>query len=235
MLVQLSNQIDNGAYAPNPVTIVNGNQSAVVGSHLHRNGMLAAGGSLQLRQNNSNLVLGQLTLAHMAAFDDLLVSYAQAPTTYRNIKHNQEWQGIYNFAMRPISYSDKVGGLHQVVEATIPCRQCGIVLPFKLVSIDHSHAQAGSELAPIFKFFRALGLTNQSPSGQKGQQFSNMAASVGGSFAGDNSSSLNPVGVIIFSMFRNSGYWTNLKALTMHNFINLRPVCSFCNPSLGNH
>jgi len=236
MLRTLAPSIDNGNFAlPNPVTILSTGEAPVAGFHLHRNGQLATGGTCQLRQNGSNAVQGQITLANMEAIDHILVTYSKSPTTYRNIKHEQYWQAIYHHAMRLVSYVDKEGTLRQQSELTIPCRQCGLVLPFKLVTIDHSAAQKGNALDPIFKFFRALGLTNQDPSGPKGQTMSYMAGNVGGTFGGNGNYCLNPVGIIYFSLFRNSGYWNNLKALTLHNFLNLRPVCSFCNPSLGVH
>jgi hypothetical protein len=52
---------------------------------------------------------------------------------------------------------------------------------------------------------------------------------------GDGNAELNPVGTIVFSLFRGNIYYNNLKSFSMHHFVNLRRVCSHCNPSVGVH
>jgi hypothetical protein len=136
-----------------------------------------------------------------------------------------------------IPYIDKDGNLASRLEWTVPCRQCGLLLHEKLMSVDHVKAQAGDPLDPIFKLFRSVGYTEQNPTGNKGRAvLANAGISVGGRVGGGSGAyELNPVGSIVFSLFRGGSYWTNLQNLSMHHFMNLRPVCSFCNPSLGTH
>lgn len=236
MIDQICHNIDNGNYAPGVMTITNQGETALGHLHFHVTAALHGGGTIQLRQNGSNAVTGGLTLAQMMVFEDYLLTSAHSPTTYRNIKNNLDWQGFYSYGIRTIPYADKGGNIYYKNKMTVPCRECGVLLHEKLVTIDHYHAKKGDPLDPVFKIFRAVGYTNQLPSGLKGQTVhTNIYASVGGLNGGDDSYSLNAPGIIVYSLFRSSGYHQNLLNLAMHHFINLRPVCSHCNPSLGVH
>ncbi len=236
MIDQICQGIDNGTYAPGVITITDQGESPVGHLHLHATGPLHGGGTIQLRQNGSNVVTGGLTLAQMTAFDDFLLNSAQSPTTYRNIKKNLDWQGLYGYATRTIPYADKGGNVYYKNKMTVACRECGILLHEKLVTIDHYHAKKGDPLDPVFKIFRSVGYTNQLPAGVKGQTVhTHIHALVGGLNGGNNTYSLNAPGIIVYSLFRSSGYYQNLVNLAMHHYINLRPVCSHCNPSLGVH
>ena len=195
------------------------------------------GGHIQLRQNGVNHVLGQINLAQMMIFESFLLNYGATASTYRNVKNNPDWQGLYNYATRPVSYCDKYGTVTTKNESSVPCRECGVLLHSKLVTIDHTNARKGDPLDPVFKLFRAVGYSEQAPTGPKGTMvMQHMSTGMGGNNgAGNGHYSLNPIGVIVFSLFRNSAYYNNLLSLSMHHFVNLRPVCSHCNPSLGVH
>ncbi len=111
------------------------------------------------------------------------------------------------------------------------------MIHYKLVTIEHFKAQASPPLSPVFRLFKAVGYTEQQPGGMKGQSLGNdFAAGGGGNLVGLNGNAeLNPVGIIVFSLFRGSRYYDNLKDICMHHIVYLRPVCSHCNPSLGVH
>jgi len=42
---------------------------------------------------------------------------------------------------------------------TVPCHDCGLVLPLRNIEIDHQRPVAGSTTEPVCKVFRAMGLT----------------------------------------------------------------------------
>ena len=78
------------------------------------------------------------------------------------------------------------------------------MIHYKLVTIEHFKAQASPPLSPVFRLFKAVGYTEQQPGGMKGQSLGNdFAAGGGGNLVGLNGNAeLNPVGIIVFSLFR---------------------------------
>ena len=235
MVERICALIDGGTYGPDAYTINARGESRLNNIHLGKAGVLTTGGTLQLLRNGTNQLLGQLTLAQMQVFDRFLIEFSKTPTTYRNIKYDQQWKNLYDFATRAVNYVDKDGTATTKMEETVPCRECGLILPIKLISVDHQKAKSGEALDPVFKIFRAIGYAEQHPGGHKGQQIlAHFAADAGGAtLQGSGKYELNAAGVIVFSIFRSSGWYQNLKDLSMHHLVNLRPVCAFCNSSLG--
>lgn len=161
--------------------------------------------------------------------------------TYRNVKTVPEWQAVY--AVKPLLFQKELDKKTRAwgsvwLDAT-PCRECGIVLPLAILTVDHQKAQAGGGTAAIARVFRGLGLTIGSPTGVKGlatQQ--TYAAGLGGNaFAKqskDDKSSMNNAGVIYYTVFKEAKALPQLEEACLHHFLNLRPVCGPCNSSLRN-
>lgn len=233
MLEKMCEQLANGTY-PNTVWDIGPKGDKLVPNH-----NLAIGGNqvhLLKAAGFNQQTLESLTAAQLQSFDQILLDTSKSPTVYATIKNDPNWQAIYNYAIRPVAYVDKSGTLETKLEATMPCRACNLVLPFRQITVDHSYAQKSDPIDPIFKYFRAVGYTMQNPTGDKGiAMLKSVARLVGGSSKGSTGEyELSYAGMIVYSLFRNGPWFNNLKQLTLHNFVNLRPTCLICNSSKGN-
>lgn len=232
MLEKMCEQLANGTY-PTAVWDIGPKGDKLVLNHA-----LAAGtNEVQLFKSSGFKTekLDSLTAIHLQKFEEILLETSKNPTMYATIKNDPNWQAIYNYGMRPVSYMDKGGTLETRLEPTMPCRECNLLLPFRQITIDHSYAQKSDPIDPIFKFFRAVGYTMQNPTGAKGREMlKSVAHLVGGSSKGSTGEyELSYAGMIVYSLFRNGPWFNNLKQLTLHNFVNLRPTCLICNSSKG--
>jgi len=232
MLTAVCSQIDNGLELPKPYTIHNFSVEQLKNSRLFLTRALAKGGALQL-QKSSGSVLGQVQLKHLTAFENFLVDKSKTKDSYRDIKADAEWQDIYDYAVREVRYLQN-GHEIRKLENTVPCSECGVILPAKLVSVDHQRAQARDPYEAVYKIFKAVGYTEQGQIGTKARRvFADWGEQVGGRDSGSGQRTLNSTGVLVFSLLYGTGYKSNLKQLSMHHFVNLRPVCPHCNSSLG--
>jgi hypothetical protein len=125
-------------------------------------------------------------------------------------------------------------------ENTVPCYDCGLILPEKLITIDHQRPQAGQADEAVVKAFRALGLAKGGPKGPKGTAISaSWAGKVGGltgqsSQSQDERYSTNEIGNIYLSLVILANEWGTLQNVCLHNIVNLRPLCSECNSPTRN-
>jgi hypothetical protein len=209
------------------------------GSETQERGLVLSrnGDAVGIQAVRGQKVWASINREQVAKFEDILCDDATSPSTYQNVKNKRPWKEFYSFQMRNVNYISRDGTESIQVKLTGPCRQCGVVLPDSLLTIDHQRAQAGDKLAPVYTLFRAIGYSQAAPPGPKGQQYRRLhAADIGGELApGGGLDELNYPGMIVYSLFKGAGYYDNLKELSMHHFINLRPVCLFCNSSLGKH
>jgi hypothetical protein len=185
---------------------------------------------------------------------DMMVMYAKlvdqtshAATTYANVKASEFWRSLYGVASRPIAYIEAGGPVNRGVDS-VPCTECGLLLPLTHITIDHQRPQAGGELEAVLKVLRTLGLTMEGPKGQKGrlvqehlfrgaplaavQTRPNRPAAVGVSL--DARYTLTETGAVFLSVCNAAGALPELKSRCMNNFLNLAPRCQPCNSSRGN-
>jgi hypothetical protein len=175
---------------------------------------------------------------------------AYARTTYASVKEDVLWQKLYNLQVRQIAYIENDQDVTKF-EPTMPCMQCGIVLPERLLTIDHQRPQAGGHLEAVVKNFRACGLTQEGPRGAKGQMIlqhlrgqlhfdlitpvpTRPNRPVLGGASVDARYTLSDEGAVLYSIVVAADCEEELKMRCMNSPINLTPLCQPCNSARGN-
>lgn len=178
-----------------------------------------------------------ITLAHVTAFVNFIRNNSFATGQHRQVLNNVAWRTFYHVGPRVLTWIGQTGlPLAPAPNGdTVPCFDCGLVLPLRNIEIDHQRPQAGNRHEPVAKVFRALGLTVDGPGGDKGVNvFANHGASVAGlasANTGNHASkyTLNDVGQIYYTIADWSGVLLVMEEACMNHFVNLRPLCSACN------
>jgi hypothetical protein len=234
------------------VTIVSGHETGV---HTRRIRIAANGTTAQLQSRPPGAAMGSpwadivgatVTRPQMVAFVNFLENNSYAAGHHRNVLNNAVWRVFYNYAARPLAYIDNANvAVVKPHEASLPCFDCELVLPVRNIQIDHQRPQAGNPVEPVCKVFRSLGLTLEAATGPKGLHFGGVhMASVGGvaGIAGAAPGSpgkytLSDRGQIYFTIADWCGLVdppSELDEACMNHVINLRPLCSNCNPANRN-
>lgn len=89
--------------------------------------------------------------------------------TWLDAKAN--WKRMYPHASRSVPYMDNTGALINKSQPTMPCHNCGVVLPFEFLQVDHQKPQSDTDGLHILKMLRVLGGTTATPTGSKGLAF----------------------------------------------------------------
>ncbi len=156
---------------------------------------------------------------------------------HRDVLQEAQWRGLYHVGQRVLSY---LGGdglpLHPApMTDTVPCADCGLVLPLRNIQIDHQRPFAGNDCEPVCKVFRAMGLTVGGPDGRKGGAVvAAYAAQVGGQQGPANATkgdkyTLSDRGAIFYTLVNWAGKSMLLEERCLNHIINLRPLCGACN------
>jgi hypothetical protein len=170
------------------------------------------------------------------AFMGYIIDWSTGATVYTNIAANQQWRQFYASKNRPIVYEDSVGQTSFKMEGSVPCVDCRMAVRENLITVDHQRPQAGNDLEPICKVFRAVGLTIAGPGGRKGIAVAGGLATKitggpipasGGSM--DDRHSLNLAGAIYLTLIEGIGKTAEFKSMCLNHFVNLRPLCHSCN------
>ena len=193
----------------------------------------------KIGQNWQNVAGAAVTLAQANQFDTIM-GYTYA--AHRDVLvNNAQWRAIYNVANRALFYIDHTNAqVHKPGEDSVPCHDCGLVCRLDAtITIDHQRPQAGNELEPVCKVFRAMGLTIDGPTGRKGTHgtVAGWPAAVGGLASANVGTlnakyTLNNIGKIYYTLIQWSNPAGNYRALVedcMNHIMNLRPLCSACN------
>jgi hypothetical protein len=183
---------------------------------------------------------GAVTAAQVSAFFNFIESDETSfkASNYRKVKENKLWLATYDVEENVAwTYSKKTGKQIQM-ETVMACRKCGVMLPVRNLTIDHTVPQAADGNLAIARVFRGLGLTLGGPKGEKNKTaVQTYAATVGGLAKNVGSwterYSLNEPGSIYYSMVKAANQLQDLRTRCLHNTLNLRPVCGPCNSSLG--
>lgn len=160
------------------------------------------------------------------------------------VKTNAEWCRIYQKANYQLPKMDSSGTVTQTATEAIPCHNCGWVVPMAMVQVDHHMPQADGKWLYTLKMARALGLTNNGPTGGKGM------AIIAGTLStltlnpkGRDSSynhllnptpkakfELNEKGSAFFSLLASvQGGLDIVQSKCKNNILNLVPLCGECN------
>ena len=209
-------------------------------------GFLGSLTSLELRDyanNNKPIVKATITGQQ---FDNFLKFFegelSFTANNYRDVKTLPLWLSTYEVTDKLWEVRHKQHGSMAQLEPATFCRVCGLLLPLKVLTVDHQKAQAAESSVPIVRVFRGLGLTSGGPktdqvTRKNKKAVDAYAASVGGQTAqpgnlGDRTT-LNNAGIIYYSVFKAANLEAGLGEKCLHHYLNLRPVCGRCNSQLG--
>jgi len=202
--------------------------------------------SLELKDytnNNKPTVKAKITGQQFDKFLDFFEGELSfAASNYRDVKKLPLWRSTYGVTDILWEVWHKQHGKMGQSEPVTFCRVCGLLLPLKVLTVDHHKAQAAESSVPIVRVFRGLGLTSGGPktfqvTGKNKKAVDAHAASVGGRTAlpggiGERTT-LNEAGIIYFSVFKAAKLEAALGEKCLHHYLNLRPVCGPCNSQLG--
>lgn len=155
------------------------------------------------------------------------------------------WLALYQHADRSIGFMDSAGTVAPRPVKTLPCHNCGIVIPVDCIQVDHYMPQAGGEDLYTLKVLRALGLTKMAPSGSKGlrvasgNRLSGMVLHPKGRSQGNynhlsNTSdagkwTTSQKGNAFLSLLNFIDALPDLKRACKNTLLNLVPLCGACN------
>jgi hypothetical protein len=88
---------------------------------------------------------------------------------HTDVKQNKVWRNIYLCDKRTLSFLDALGHTIQKYPTSMPCHNCGVLLPIESIEVDHQNPQVGGRF--VLKTFRILELTMAGPSGVKGLNY----------------------------------------------------------------
>jgi len=165
-------------------------------------------------------------------FWQMTVDISPARTQYRQIKADQNWQMIHRLSRRPISYLINDALVSQLVNDSIPCCSCGVIMTLDATTIDHRHPQAGGQQYAARKVLRAMGLTQaaaRSDAGQVISEFSRFAQDR----MGQPGCTLTYIGMIFFTCLYLSGKYQEFSLTCLNHPVNLQPMCFRCNSQKG--
>lgn len=207
------------------------------------------GGKLGLNLERNSLYIEDRYHARTSVGINLLLDAARkidslyATTTYRSVLNHPSWLQLYQSSLRNIQYINHGNTLQVQNEQTVPCHECGIVLPIDHITIDHQKPQTGGETQAILKVLRniGLGLTHAGPSGAKGVQvqalLANQTLTPVPTKLGKTANPPDPApkytltmqGIAFVSAVAAANCTAELKRSCMHSMINLAPHCFRCN------
>lgn len=161
-----------------------------------------------------------------------------------NVKLNADWCRMYQLGPRNVSYMAADGTVATAGENTMPCHNCGIVLPLAFLQVDHLMPQAGGEDLHLLKTLRALGLATSAPTGAKGLALGNgtlRTTLVIQPKARDRSYNhlviatpaakwtTSDRGDAFLSLLVYAGAKTDVARMCKNSLLNLVPLCPECN------
>lgn len=164
-------------------------------------------------------------------------------TQYRQVLNNVHWQTLYQVAARDYIEVHGTNAI-QLNGHTVPCHQCGLVMPLPHITVDHQKPQEGGEFAAVLKLFHTLGchLTHATAVGPKGQalltgNIQAIGTKVGRPDVGRTDPAwrytLTGEGIVFLSLaVAASG--NQLNNYAMHSLVNLAPMCLRCNARKNN-
>lgn len=187
--------------------------------------------------------LAQVTREELRQFFKFVEDNSDA--NYRTCKQNKLWKEAYGVQNKTFdTYSSKTRKAGFTTEAATYCQKCGIVFPLRNLTIDHQKPQKGGDMEAMLRVFRAAGLTDSTGAGVKNRFIQReVAAKVGGTTKvldfgakGDVNAryTLNLKGIIYFTALCHYNMGDEMKQMSMHHIVNLRPMCGSCNSRLGN-
>lgn len=171
--------------------------------------------------------------------DDLYVG-----SDHLQVKYSATWKQIYQVAQRNIPFMDNNGTLGTRAGSTVPCHNCGVVIPFEFLQVDHFMPQAGGSDFHLLKYARAMGLTTAAPSGSKGTAMLNSQSLTGltlhpkgrdrtynhlGTPSAAGKWTTTAKGTAFLSLLIYADGYDDAARMCKNNLLNLVPLCPECN------
>ncbi|WP_206957109.1 hypothetical protein [Trinickia acidisoli] len=172
---------------------------------------------------------------------------AYMTTDYRRVLQDPYWMQLFNVQDRDFNYIEGTTA-RTSTEASLPCYNCGLILPATHITIDHMKPQAGGQDQSILKVLRGLssyltmmpgkghfatayreGTTDPLPT-KAGRDDSSSSSD----FGKERRYTLTAKGMTMLSvLIASTGLQPVLNAC-MHSAFNLRPYCAKCNIAKSN-
>jgi hypothetical protein len=171
---------------------------------------------------------------------------AYMTTDYRRVLQDPYWMQLFNVKDRQFNYVEGIAP-RTSNEASLPCYNCGLVLPAGHITIDHKKPQAGGQHQAILKVLRGLasnltlmpghgnfanayyGGTNDPLPTRAGRD-----ATPSSDFESERRYTLSHKGMTVLSVLVASTSFQTVLNGCMHSAFNLRPYCAKCNISKSN-
>ena len=173
---------------------------------------------------------------------------------HTNVKQNKVWKKMYLCEKRTLSFIDSLGHTIQKYVTSMPCHNCGVLLPIESIEVDHQNPQVGGRY--VLKILRILGLTTAAATGFKGglyvlhggntsklktEQIYPNARSMGDASYLTTAATTAAAkwtttaeGSLLLSAFAYAGAMDDLDRFCMNSVLNLVPRCRACNGAKGN-
>ncbi|ARK08851.1 hypothetical protein A6C57_00200 [Fibrella sp. ES10-3-2-2] len=195
--------------------------------------------------DNNIQVLSKADALHLAGWIDYFSFNKHA-----EVRKDDKWLSMYGYKPNTsVLFRDKLGNDNLKPIEGMACHNCGIVLPLKLIEVDHHMPQSDGEYLYTLKTLRALGLTLKPAEGSKGLNFETWAfknfkvpvkertfgktRQATGTYTSDQQKWLpNEKGKAFLSLcahvLQPSGI-TVLSEACKNTYLNLVPLCRACN------
>lgn len=185
------------------------------------------------------------------------ISLATVYAEYQATKETSLFRHIYHYGERDFIFMENGREVAKRL-GSFPCLNCGIVVPEKLITMDHHHPQTGGKTLALLKVFRACWLAETTPSGSIGKFFFKYASHscedlfevllspsvwpqvefpyLPPSPAPNITAShtLSDLGAILYSLLVHFKDLEGMSEWCMHSILNLKPLCLHCNSSKRN-
>jgi hypothetical protein len=165
---------------------------------------------------------------------------------YRRVLTDQNWRALFQVSQRSIRYVHGVTATKND-EDTMPCYQCGIVLPVSHITVDHAKPQSGGEDQALLKNLRNIGHGLTHAPGKGGVatafrtgQFDALPTKSGDMQVLGNDEgrperyTLTDKGITFLSAAVAASSLQRVKDMCMHSLFNLKPHCAKCNIAKSN-
>ncbi|KAF7555600.1 hypothetical protein G7Z17_g2054 [Cylindrodendrum hubeiense] len=225
-------------------------------------------GVLKIDKEKSEITLATITphLQYTLSLKDAieyiqkLDAMSRKSTTYADLKDNSTFNVFYPREMKNLLYFN--GEIKN--EATRTCTNCGVVLPVRLLQMDHQRPKIGGQIEAVVKVMRILQLTLEEPRGPKCRQLHNAFIEakkhptnpwilifthqnfLTGTIKPtqlreesppgnlDDRYTLNNRGSVLYAILRHFGMGDLLDICLVNGIANIRPLCSACNGGRSN-
>ncbi|UKZ96393.1 uncharacterized protein TrAFT101_011184 [Trichoderma asperellum] len=223
-------------------------------------------GVLTINKAKSEITLATPTVEGMLPLD-IAIGYIQKldamsrkSTTYADLKNYSTFNTFYPREMKNLLYFNN----ETKNEVTRTCTNCGVVLPDRLLQMDHQRPKIGGQIEAVAKVMRILQLTVEGPRGPKCTQLYNAFEEADRHSSNawiriftdqsfltgairptqmrvtsppgnmDDRYTLNNPGSILYAILLHFGMGDLLNICLVNGIANIRPLCSACNGGRSN-